>query len=126
MSADTLQEIIPMHTAAATETSNPFVALRYGEIAPSRKIRVSYMDSSASSTGSVIFTAQVSFDKGLTWTTQATGATVNVTSTTTSGEQTLVVGPTTTPPDTGEARIWVLATLTGSGATTTYRADLLS
>lgn len=131
MALDQLQEVQPLHTLTATETTNPFVVLPYGAVLASPtgvKIRVSYQGVSLTSgSGTLTFTAKISYDRGATWSTAATGASITLSTTAQSGEQVLQVMATQNSGDTGVVLLQILATVGGSptGATATYRADLI-
>lgn len=130
---DQLQELTPLHTLTATETqaSNPFVVLPYSAVLASPwgiKIRVQYQGVSLTSgSGTLQFTAKISYDRGATWSTGATGTSITLSTTAQSGEQVLQTIPTQYSCDTGVVWIQTLATVGGSpsGATATYRADLV-
>jgi hypothetical protein len=128
---DQLQEIVGLHTLTATETSQPFVVLPYGAVLASPggvKIRVQYQDVSLSSgSGTLQFTAKISYDRGATWLTAATGTSITLSTTAQSGEQVLQIQAAQYACDTGVMQVQVLASVGGSptGATATYRADLI-
>lgn len=130
---DQLQELTPLHTLTATETqaSNPFVVLPYGAVLASPsgiKIRVQYQDVLlASGSGTLQFAAKISYDRGATWSTGATGTSITLSTTAQSGEQVLQVQAAQNNGDTGVMFVQTLATVGGSptGATATYRADLV-
>ena len=125
---DITTEIIGMHVITASETSpNTFAVLPGGVKGDALTVRIQYVNAQqASGSGVWTFTAQVSYDKGTTWTTVGTGAAITLTAVAQDGEQLLLYTPTTTPAG-GQTWIQVLCTLTGSPVTPTiaYRADLL-
>jgi len=122
-------ELCGLHTITATEASNTFIVLPYGASLPSVFARVQFQSVLLTSgSGTLTFTGQLSYDRGATWTTLATGAAITLSTTAQAGEQTLQIVPRISPPpDTGVVWIQVLGTIGGSptGATATYRADLM-
>lgn len=124
---DILLEIAGMHDVAASETTNTYVVLPGGVKGDLLTARIQYVNAKqASGSGVWTFTAQVSYDKGTTWTTVGTGAAITLTATAQDGEQLLSFVPGSIPVS-GQTWIWVLATLTGTPVTPTlaYRADLV-
>ena len=126
MSVEQLQEIAPLHTLTATETTQPFVVLPPG--ARSYLVRIQYWAALlASGSGTWTFSAQTSTDKAATWTTKTSGAAITLSTTGQNDEQTLQI---MTPQinDSGSTWLRVIATLGGSptGAVMAYRADLVS
>ena len=125
--ADIVQEIVAMHVITASETTNTYVTLPGAVKGDVLSVRIQYINAQqASGSGVWTFTTQVSYDKGGTWTTVATGAAITLTATAQDAEQVLTFVPGTAPVG-GQTWIWVLCTLTGSPVTPTiaYRADLL-
>jgi len=124
---DIVQEIVGMHDIAASETTNSYVILPGAVKGDLLTVRIQYVNAKqASGSGVWTFTAQVSYDKGGTWTTVGTGAAITLTAAAQDGEQSLSFVPGTIPVS-GQTWVQVLATLTGSPVTPAlaYRADLL-
>lgn len=131
MTVEILQEVTPLHIATASETSQPFVVLPGPSTGDrtyqSYGVRIQYHDAlQASGSGVWSLSVQISYDRGATWVTSATGANITLTTTAQDGQQTLQVVPNL-PTNSGQIWLWVLATLSGSPVTPTiaYRADLL-
>lgn len=129
MALDQLQEVVGLHTLTASETSNPFVVLPYASVygAPTGvKIRVAYQSALlASGSGTLQFAAKISYDRGATWSTAATGSSITLSTTAQASEQVLQLLAPQYATDTGVVWLQVLATISGTGATATYRADLI-
>ncbi len=124
------QEITGLHTISASETTNTFIKLAgpaTGQTfyAPST-VRVLYHNAQVgTSTGTLQFAVQLSYNRGASWTTATTGTSINLSTTGAYGEQQLIVQPTS-PTDCGEVWCQVLATLTGSSPSVSYRAGLVA
>lgn len=123
-------EVNPLHSVTATETAQPFAVLP----GPSQgtqtyvryRLRVQYFDALLTSgSGTLTFSAQVSYDKGGSWVTNASGAALTLSTTSQTGEQELSVLPNQ-PTMAGEIWLQVIATVGGSptGASAAYRAVL--
>jgi hypothetical protein len=79
-----------------------------------------------SSSGTLAFSVQASYDRGANWTTLSTSSNVTLSTTAQSGEFVLDFLPTS-GTDTGVVLIRTLATFTGgTGDAVTYRADLVA
>ncbi|SRR6266567_3075983 len=130
MAVDQLQEIVPLHIATASETSNPFVVLP-GPVTGDTfytpyRVRIQFSDAlQASGAGVWTFNVQISYNKGGSWVTNVSGTAITLSTTAQDGQQTLNVNPNL-PTNCGQIWLWVLATLSGSpvSATIAYRADL--
>lgn len=126
--ADQVTELSPMHVTTATETVGVgFAVLPGALLGIPLKVRIQYGTATqASGSGVWTFTAQLSYDQGATWATVATGAAITLTTVSQNAEQSLSFSPASVPAS-GQTRVQVLATLTGSPVTPTiaYRADLV-
>lgn len=122
-------ELCGLHTITASETANTVQGLSHGASLPSVFARIQYFSALlASGSGTLTFSAQISYDRSATWTTVATGAAITLSTTAQNGEQVLQIVPRSWPPvDCGVVQFQVLATIGGSptGATVAYRADLM-
>jgi hypothetical protein len=131
MAVDQLQEIVPLHIATASETSNPFITLP-GPVTGQTfytpyKVRIQFSDAlQASGSGVWTFSAQISYDRGGSWVTNVSGSPITLSATAQDGQQVLNVNPNL-PTNCGQIWLWVLATLSGSPVSPVlaYRADLL-
>jgi len=125
---DQVTEISPMHVITASETVGVgFAVLAGSQLNDRLTVRIQYVNANqASGSGVWTFTAQVSYNRGTTWATVATGAAITLTTVAQDAEQLLTFSPTQAPAS-GQALVQVLATLSGAGVTPTiaYRADLI-
>lgn len=129
MALDQLQEIVSLHNITTSETTANFIGMPAGAAVPSLKVRVQYFSALlASGSGALTFTVNASYDKGATWATLATGASLALSTSAQTGEQVLVITPRSWPPvDSGTVWVQVLGTFSGSptGPSVAYRADLV-
>lgn len=131
--ADILTEIVPLHTATATEASNPFVVLPGGAAAGEAFsgryfVRIQYFNAQqASGSGVWTLSALISYNGGATFVSNVAGAALTLSTTSQFGEQVLQINPNL-PTDSGRYLVMVIATLSGAPVTPqlAYRADLLT
>jgi len=131
---DVLTEIAPLHTATATETSQPYVVLPgvpVGANSPGRWfVRFQYFNAQqASGSGTWTFSVQLSYNGGASFVSNVSGTVITLSTTAQYGEQLLQITPNQgTQNDSGRLLVMPIATLGGSPVTPqlAYRADLVT
>lgn len=127
-------EVQPLHTVTATETTGPLIATD-GSVQSwpasyhNRDVRVQYWNALlASDAGTLTFVVYLSYNKGATWVSTASGTALTLSTTGQSGQQIISVMPNQSMSDTGVLYMQVRAVFAGppTGPAVTYRADIVS